>query len=118
MRKGYTRTTRIGKRVTVKRGCIKDVGAPGKGLQGSLRNPGIGTLRKGDLAKHGYSRVASMKKEARHKALEKAIGEYGSLTVWRKLNAVYVYTRRTSPSNSRIFKEDMDWIRAKFGIKA
>jgi hypothetical protein len=44
--------------------------------------------------------------------------EYGSLTVWRKLNAVYVYTRRTSPSNSRIFKEDMDWIRTTFGIKA
>lgn len=115
MRKAYTRTTRNGKRVTVKRGCIKDVGAPGKGLRGG---PGIGTLRKGDLAKHGYLRVASMKKEARHVALKKAIEEYGSLTVWRKLNAVYVYTRRTSPSNSRIFKEDMDWIRSTFGIKA
>ena len=118
MRKSYTRFTKKGKRVFVKAGCIKDLGAPGKGLRGSLRNPGIGPLRKGDLAKHGYSRVATMKREDRHVALKRAMREYGSLTVWRKLNAVYVYTRRTSPSNSRIFKEDMDWIRSTFGIKA
>jgi hypothetical protein len=115
LRKAYIRYSKKGKRVLVKEGCIRNIGAPGKGLQGG---PGIGPLRKGDLAKHGYARVASMSVAARHSALEKAVVEYGSLTVWRKLNAVYVYTRRTSPSNSRIFKEDMDWIRSKYGIKA
>lgn len=122
LRKPYVRYTKRGKRVVVKEGCIRNLGAPGKGLRSSLRNslrnPGIGPLRKGDLAQFGYVRVASMSVADRHVALKKAIVEYGSLTVWRKLNAVYVYTRRTSPSNSRIFKEDMDWIRSVYGLKA
>lgn len=115
LRKSYIRYSKKGARIFVKEGCIRDIGAPGKGFRDG---PGIGPLRKGDLSKHGYSRVASMSKEVRYSALKKAIEEYGSLTVWRKLNAVYIYTRRASPSNSRIFKEDMDWIRSVYGIKA
>lgn len=115
LRNPYVRYTKKGKRVVVKEGCIRNLGAPGKGLR---NGPGIGPLRKGDLAQFGYVRVASMSVTDRHAALEKAIIEYGSLTVWRKLNAVYIYTRRTSPSNSRIFKQDMDWIRSVYGLKA
>lgn len=114
-RAAFVRRTRSGKRSVVPEQCIHDVGAPGKGLAGG---PGIGALRKGELAKHGYSHVAQMGVTDRHRALESAIKEFGSLGVWRKLNAVHVYTRRLSPAVSRIFKKDMDWIRAKFGIKA
>jgi len=96
--------------------CIRNVGAPGKGLR--TGGPGIGRLRKGELAHFGYKNVLSMPVGARHAALTKAIAAYGSLTVWRKLNAISVYTRRTSPGASAVFKADMDWIRAKFGIKA
>jgi hypothetical protein len=55
---------------------------------------------------------------ARHAALAKAVKEFGSLGVWRKLNAVYVYTRRTAPEASKTFKADRDWVRATYGIKA
>jgi hypothetical protein len=70
------------------------------------------------LAKFGYKNVITLPVGARHKALTKAIDAYGSLSVWRKLNAVAVYTRRVSPGASAVFKADMDWIRTKFGIKA
>jgi hypothetical protein len=92
-----------------------DMGAPGKGLDG---RPGIGPLRKGELAKYGYVAVSKLGVMERHIALKKAIDEYGSLSVWRKLNAVHIYTRRTSPATSAVLKLDMDWIRSTFGLKA
>jgi hypothetical protein len=114
-RAAYVRYTKKGKHSLVPEQCIRDVGAPGKGLRGG---PGIGPLRKGDLAKFGYINVITMPVDTRHKALTKAIEVYGSLSVWRKLNAVAIYTRRISPGASAVFKSDMDWIRSKFGIKA
>ena len=114
-RNEYVRYTRKGKRVLVPAACIRDIGAPGKGLKGG---PGIGPLRKGELAKFGYVSVVKLSSEKRHVALRKAVSEYGPLTVWRKLNAVAVYTRRTSPSVSAIFKSDMSWIKTTFGLKA
>lgn len=89
---------------------------PAKGFRGP--GSGIGTLRKGELAPFGYSRVAELSVSNRHAALRKAVGAYGSLSVWRKLNAVAVYTRRTASGVSRLFKEDRDWIRATFGLKS
>jgi hypothetical protein len=114
-RAAYVRTTKRGKRVHVPEQCIRDVGAPGKGLRDG---PGIGPLRKGELAKFGYSDVQHRGVTVRRAALAKAVAEYGPLSVWRKLNAVYVYTRRISPASSRIFKEDMDWIRSTYGVRA
>jgi hypothetical protein len=52
----------------------------------------------------------------RHLALGRAVSAYGALSVFRKLNAVYVYTRRTSPSSSRIFKADRNWIKTHYGV--
>lgn len=106
-RKSYTRK---GKRMAGGR----DVGAPGKGV---AKGDGIGPLRKGELTKFGYENVVKLSETERHTALTKAVAEYGSLGVWRKLNAVSIYTRRISPASSKVFKADMDWIRAKFGIK-
>jgi len=82
------------------------------------KGEGIGKLRKGELTQFGYEHVTKLGVAERHEALKKAVAEYGSLSVWRKLNAVHVYSRRTSPESSRIFKADMDWIRKVFGIKA
>jgi hypothetical protein len=114
-RASYRRTARSGRKTTVPEQCIRNVGAPGKGL---VSGPGIGPLRSGELAKFGYSHVVSKSKTARHKALSKAVKAYGSLGVWRKLNAVQIYTRRLSPASSKVFKGDMNWIRSKYGIKA
>ena len=107
MRRAYTRKhTRVAAR------CIADVGVPGKGFQGE--GPGIGPLRHGDLTQFGYGHVTAMTKGRRHLALARAVHAYGALTVWRKLNAVYVYTRNTAPASSAVFKADRDWIKAHY----
>ncbi len=115
-RASFVRYTKKGKHSLVPEQCIRNVGAPGKGYAGP--GSGIGALRKGELAVFGYANVLNMSVADRHAALAKAVDAYGSLGVWRKLNAVSVYTRRVSPAASRVFKADMDWVRAKYGIKA
>lgn len=57
-----------------------------------------------------------MKTGRRHIALAAAVKAHGALSVFRKLNAVYVYTRNTSPSSSAIFKADRDWVKAQYGL--
>jgi hypothetical protein len=114
IRKAYVRYTKKG-HVRVPASCIPDVGAKGKGLRG---RPGIGTLKKGNLIRFGYQQIAKMDTAARQQALRKAVAAYGALTVWRKLNALSIYTRRSSPATSRAAKTDMDWIRATWGLKA
>lgn len=114
-RAAYMRYTKKGKHILVPEACIKDIGAPGKGIRSG---PGIGPLRRGELAKHGYKEVQKMSATDRHAALDRAVKEFGSLGVWRKLNAVAVYTKRTAPAASAVFKSDMDYIRAKYGLKA
>jgi hypothetical protein len=109
LRHSYLRATRKGKKVHVRAACINDVGNPGKGLPGGER--GIGPLKSGDLIRFGYGNVVSLSEGRRHLALARAVAAYGSLTVFRKLNAVYVYTRRTAPASSAIFKADRDWVR-------
>ncbi len=115
LRAPYVRYTQRGTHVQVPSACISDVGSPGKGFRGG---PGIGPLKQGNLTRFGYKKISGMSQEARRTALQQAVDAYGSLTVWRKLNALSIYTRRTSPATSRAAKADMDWIRATWGIKA
>ena len=96
---------RKGRRIFVPASCITDVG-----------RPGIGPLRHGELAQFGYEHVAAMSERQRHLALAKAVKMFGSLSVWRKLNAVFVYTRHTAPASSSVFKADRDWIKKHYGF--
>ena len=79
-----------------------------------LCGPGIGKLKEGQLAKFGYSDVVHKTVEVRRAALDKAVKEFGPLSVFRKLNAVYVYGRRSAKESSKIFKEDRDWVKGKY----
>ena len=115
LRKAYVRYTKKGTHVRVPASCIPDIGAAGKGLRGTQ---GIGVLKKGNLVRFGYQQIAGLDVATRRQALRKAVAAYGALTVWRKLNALSVYTRRTSPVTSRVAKEDMDWVRATWTLKA
>lgn len=90
--------------------CVKNMGLSGKGPKL------FGTLRKGELAKHGYSFRRS--ESERHAALKKAVEDYGATGVFRKLDAVMKLTKRTSPKASSVFKRDQDWIHSKFMVKA
>ena len=118
LRKGYSRrayTKKTGAHVSaakVPASCIRDVGAPGKGLRGA---PGIGTLKKGELERFGYN--ATKTARSRHVSLKAAMKCYGPLSVYRKLNAVAVYTKRSSPSKSKIFLEDRAYVGKLVGYK-
>lgn len=139
LREGFTKRNRVGRTIRVKphKGslsyvesrCVKDKGLPGKGTQK------IGPLRKGELSKHGYEIFQKQKNgkyifesdnkthkvvpvETRHAALRKAVKEYGALGVYRKLDAVSKISARTTKQGSKIWKEDRDWVRTTFGLKA
>lgn len=74
----------------------------------------IGPLRKGDLSRFGYSNVLAMSEGRRHLALASAVRSYGPLSLFRKLNAIYILTRNTAPASSAIFKKDRDWVREQY----
>jgi hypothetical protein len=108
-RKSYTRRsgTKVrGSRVHAR--MIPDVGAPGKWRAEHRGAPGIGKLKQGELSAVGYSVKA--KTSTRRKAVDRAVKKYGKTSTIRKLNAVAVYTRRTSPAKSKVFKADMKYV--------
>ena len=92
--------------IKVSPACIKNRGLTGKGPNS------IGKLRKGELIKYGYQYRLSDAR--RHKALEKAIKQYGVLSVYRKLDAVAKLSVRTAPDASKIFSKDRNWIHNSF----
>ena len=110
-RKGYT-TRRRGKTIRVRSSRVKDMGAPGKWRAEHMGTPGIGPLKKGKLSSLGYS--VGSKTSSRHRAIDRAVGRYGKLSTLRKLNAVRVYTRRTSPKKSKTFKSDVRYVQKKY----
>ena len=95
------------KNMHVEARCIKNTGLPGKGPVG--KNKGIGPLKKGELAKHGYSFRES--REKRRIALHNAILEYTANGVYHKLDAIAKLTLRTIPAASKVYAEDRDWVR-------
>ena len=66
-------------------------------------------LKKGDLIKYGYH--ADLSESTRHKALKKARSEYTSLSLFRKLNAVYVLNKNSDKKRAAIFKADANWVK-------
>lgn len=105
-RKGKLYTIRPTNRsIHVPAGCIKDRGLPGKGPRSGK---GFGQLRKGDLIKYGYQYRLS--DALRHRALKKAIKQYGKTTVFHKLDAIAKLSKRTAPDASNIFARDREWV--------
>ncbi len=107
-RRAYTKKN--GTRVPAR--LIRDVGAKGKWRSKHMGAPGIGTMKKGLMTAVGYSVTAPATK--RHEAVDRAVRKYGKLSTLRKLNAVAVYTRRTSPAKSRLFKSDVAYVQKKY----
>jgi hypothetical protein len=92
---------------TIAATCVKNTGKKRNDIPKS-----IGPLRKGELAKYGYSfREAS---EKRHTALNKAIKAYGPLSVFRKLDAVYKLSEKRIPHVAEVFKRDRNWVYQKY----
>ena len=94
-----------GKNMHIGATCVKDTAPPKIGPKSTKR---FGPLKKGELAKYGYSFRAS--ESQRHAALKKAIDEYTALGVYRKLDAVAKLTARAVPAASKVFAADREWV--------
>jgi len=90
----------------VKAHCVKDTGkaAEPKAI--------IGPLKKGSLTDLGYSAADSS--ATRRASLSKAVGKYGRLSTYRKLNAVATLTKNTAPAKAAVFKADRDWVKKTY----
>jgi hypothetical protein len=80
---------------------IRDIGAPGRGAKR------IKIGRPGALKVAGYSTKLSA--EARHRALKEADRRYGTVALFRMLQAQIVFRKRVQPATARIFEADRNW---------
>ena len=71
------------------------------------KNRQLFVLKKGELTKYGYH--ADLSEAARHEALKKALSEFSPLSLFRKLNAVYVLNKNRDKKRAAIFKADAKW---------
>jgi len=85
-------------------------GSPQYSRRSRVRIP----VEKGKLSRFGYS--TSLPAEKRRKALEKAVDEYGALSVARKINAMIIMRKRRQPEARKIFESDAEWIRDQFKV--
>jgi len=108
-RKAYTRKTKthVASTKVKPTQCVRGYTGPGKG---------IGKLHKGALSRYGYG--TSKSSRSRHIALNAAVKHDGALTVYRRLNALSTYTKRTSPTTSKIARQDRAFVGEKHGYKA
>ena len=113
LRKAYVRYSKTGKRKLVKASCITK-----RGQSNRAKTRKIGPLRKGDLKQYGYTHIAGLSINKRRGALKQAVKQYGSLSVWKKLNVLYVYFKNTNPSLSELYNQDKIWIKETYGLKA
>jgi len=95
----------------VKAACITKRGLSTSGKK-------IGPIRKGELRKYGYTDVNSLAVKERRDALKRAVSVLGSLSVWKKLNVIYVYNKFKNPDLAAVFISDRDWVKATYGISA
>jgi hypothetical protein len=108
-RGGKTITVHRPRQVVERRGYTvkrRDVGAPGRGRK-------LFEIRRGLLLKHGYS--TRLPAEKRHRALDRAVREYGAARVWRMLHAQVILRKRTQPEIREVFARDRDYIRDRYG---
>ena len=47
---------------------------------------------------------------ARQKAVKKAVKKYGALSVFRKLNALYILNKNRQPGNAKVFLVDREFV--------
>ena len=114
-RKSYTRKNGVHVRSThVGSRCIKNQGAPGRWTN-THKNQGIGKLRKGRLGSVGYS--SKIPTGARHAALRRAIKKFGALATYRMFNAIMVYSKRTTPKLSAMYRADRNMVGRMVGYK-
>jgi len=71
-------------------------------------------LTKGSLGEYGYAHITEMSPAARHRALAAAIYDENPLSVFRKLNALFVMNRNRHPETAAVFEADRDWVKRTY----
>jgi hypothetical protein len=66
-----------------------------------------------ELGKYGYEDVKHKKAPERHTALDKAVKEYGPISVERRLNALAIVTKNTHKTTSKLFERDRNYVHKK-----
>lgn len=66
----------------------------------------------GALSQYGYS--PKEPDNVRHEALRKAVNANGAGEVVKRLNAIANVTENSQPTNSRVYREDENWVRENF----
>jgi hypothetical protein len=100
-RKSYTKKSGV----KVKSACVKSTSLRSRGI---IPKKVLQKLKTGSLTKYGYHIHDT--KSIRYKALKKALKAYGFATLIRKLNAVRVLSRNTTPLNSKKYTNDIKYI--------
>lgn len=83
--------------------CIKSTG------QTKKKGNQLFILNTGDLTKYGYH--SRKTKEERHKSLIRALRHIKPLSLFRKLNVLYVLNKNKNPKLANKFKNDADWVK-------
>ncbi len=106
-KKGYVSRRSYKKRsgTRVKAGCMKSRGLRSRGMKPSVYFP---KLKRGSLTRYGYSVHNS--ERSRHGSLRKALKAHGYSKLIKKLNAVRVLSRNTSPKNSVKYARDIKYV--------
>ena len=106
VREGYILTRKTGVKTKVAPGCIKATGLSKKrGKKGKQ----LFVLEKGSLTQYGYH--ANLEEKERHMALKRAVGIIKPLSVYRKLNAIYVLNKNRNPKMAILYKGDAEWVK-------
>ena len=101
----YRKKSLSGKNIKVRASCVKSRGLRSRGKRPRRVLP---SLKKGSLTKFGYTVHESTEK--RRSSLRKALKEYGYSSLIKKLNAVKLLSKNTSPSNSKIYGSDIKYL--------
>ena len=114
LREGYQRRSSNKKSgSSIKSVIVAPTCIPARGLSKKRGSKGkqLFVLEKGTLGKYGYHDIEHMTQKERHIALHRALKDMSPLSVYRKLNAVYLVNRNTNPNISTTFKKDSEWVK-------
>ncbi len=71
-------------------------------------------LKKGELGKHGYKDIKTLKVRKRRKSLNNAITEYGAPKILKKVGLLKTFQKNKSPEVSKLLMDNMKWMRKKY----
>lgn len=103
VREGYIRKSRKSRKrsIQIAPGCIKGTGlSKKKGKQ-------LFVLSKGTLTQYGYH--TDLSEKDRHTALRRALKHIKPLSVYRKLNALYVLNKNRTLGS--LYRGDAEWVK-------